>query len=244
VKFVDGLDKESDAWFKVDGEMVKVNDAYDLGIVSAQRYHDVSQQIIKDAQKITDEAISKQGIPAKGDLFNDLPATTQALGVTKNALQAMDLAAKNVSRDLANTFVGLITGAETFNQAIGNLLTKLAEMAAQSAIMKLLVGLIGGGNGWFGSIFGDLTTSLAGTRAGGGSVMGGSSYLVGENGPELFTPGASGSITPNGAGGNVYIDARGADGGIEYRVARAFAAMQRNTAKMAQLQMADAAARG
>jgi len=35
----------------------------------------------------------------------------------------------------------------------------------------------------------------AGARAGGGSVMGGMSYLVGEQGPELFTPSTSGNIS-------------------------------------------------
>ena len=39
-------------------------------------------------------------------------------------------------------------------------------------------------------------------RAVGGSVMGRSSYYVGENGPELFTPSTSGRITPNGLGGS------------------------------------------
>ncbi len=37
-------------------------------------------------------------------------------------------------------------------------------------------------------------------RADGGPVAAGSTYLVGEQGPELFTPGASGFITPNGGG--------------------------------------------
>jgi hypothetical protein len=41
-------------------------------------------------------------------------------------------------------------------------------------------------------------------RAAGGPVAGGTSYLVGEKGPELFTPGASGAISPNGAGVAVY----------------------------------------
>lgn len=44
-----------------------------------------------------------------------------------------------------------------------------------------------------------------GARANGGPVMGGSTYLVGERGPELFTPGASGSITPNSALGEINI---------------------------------------
>ena len=36
-----------------------------------------------------------------------------------------------------------------------------------------------------------------GTRSSGGSVTGGSSYLVGEHGPEIFKPGSSGNIVPN-----------------------------------------------
>jgi len=48
--------------------------------------------------------------------------------------------------------------------------------------------------------------TLGGRRAGGGPVAGGSSYLVGEMGPELFTPAAGGGrITPNNSlGGATY----------------------------------------
>ena len=46
--------------------------------------------------------------------------------------------------------------------------------------------------GKVGDIFG-------GFRASGGSVAGGTSYLVGERGPELFTPSGNGTIIPNGA---------------------------------------------
>jgi hypothetical protein len=47
---------------------------------------------------------------------------------------------------------------------------------------------------------------ISGTRALGGPVAGGSTYLVGERGPELFTPGTSGNITPNNAlGGSTSI---------------------------------------
>jgi hypothetical protein len=43
-------------------------------------------------------------------------------------------------------------------------------------------------------------------RANGGPVMSGGSYIVGERGPELFTPGTSGNITPNNAlGGSTTI---------------------------------------
>ncbi len=44
------------------------------------------------------------------------------------------------------------------------------------------------------------------TRASGGPVSAGQSYLVGERGPELFTAGASGFITPRGGGGGVTVN--------------------------------------
>jgi len=56
---------------------------------------------------------------------------------------------------------------------------------------------------------------FGGARALGGPVAPGGSYLVGERGPELFTPSSSGNITPNGAmggGGNtVTINVNGGD---------------------------------
>jgi len=54
---------------------------------------------------------------------------------------------------------------------------------------------------------------IQGKRANGGPVSGGSSYIVGERGPEIFTPSGSGMITPNSAvGGNtITINVQGAD---------------------------------
>jgi hypothetical protein len=44
-------------------------------------------------------------------------------------------------------------------------------------------------------------TTIDGARAAGGPVRAGGTYLVGENGPELFSPGQSGQIIPNSSGG-------------------------------------------
>ena len=55
---------------------------------------------------------------------------------------------------------------------------------------------------------------VAGARANGGPVGRGSTYLVGEQGPELFTPGTSGNITPNnalGGGSNITVNVNGGD---------------------------------
>ncbi len=47
--------------------------------------------------------------------------------------------------------------------------------------------------------------AVAGARASGGPVSGGSTYLVGERWPELFTPASSGNITPNNQLGGVSV---------------------------------------
>ena len=87
------------------------------------------------------------------------------------------------------------------------------------------IGSIFGGNkgpfggaplGPLGNPLSQHTDLTVGVRAGGGSVKGGSQYLVGERGPELFTPGVSGMITPNHAlGGStnvvVNVDASGSN---------------------------------
>lgn len=55
---------------------------------------------------------------------------------------------------------------------------------------------------------------ISGARASGGPVMGGGTYLVGERGPELFTPSSSGNITANnalGGGASITINVNGGD---------------------------------
>lgn len=53
-----------------------------------------------------------------------------------------------------------------------------------------------------------------GARAAGGPVAPGGSYIVGERGPELFTPSSSGNITPNhamGGGNTITVNVNGGD---------------------------------
>lgn len=70
-----------------------------------------------------------------------------------------------------------------------------------------------------------------GARAAGGPVAPGGSYLVGERGPELFTPSSSGNITPNNAmgGGTINITVTSAD---PNEVVRALQAYNRNVGRV------------
>lgn len=62
----------------------------------------------------------------------------------------------------------------------------------------------------------NVNSRFRGARANGGPVIsGGGAYLVGEKGPELFTPSSSGNITPNNALGggstNITVNVNGGD---------------------------------
>jgi len=73
---------------------------------------------------------------------------------------------------------------------------------------------------------------ISGSRANGGPVMGGGTYLVGERGPELFTPSSSGNITANnalGGGGTINITVTSAD---PNEVVRALQSYNRNVGKI------------
>lgn len=70
--------------------------------------------------------------------------------------------------------------------------------------------LVGSGQVGIGDVLGAAVNAIGaelGGRAAGGPVTAGGAYIVGEQGPELFVPGRSGRIVPNGAGvgGDTYI---------------------------------------
>ena len=124
------------------------------------------------------------------------------------------------------------------NSIVNHFIESAARMAAiqlQKGLLSLFAGIFGGGGGGtfgtgipsganlpagsfgvgsaggVGATANDLTRHLAN----GGSAQRGKSYLVGERGPEIFTPGATGTVSPNHAMGAtnivVNVDASGSN---------------------------------
>jgi hypothetical protein len=140
--------------------------------------------------------------------------------------QALSFAQGPVS-NLVGGLREVAAGTKSVEQAFADFLNGLADQLAQTAaqmiaqyiaigIARKFAGIATGGGGdgggglaaftggFTGSAdpstrFGLLPTSNIPFRANGGPVSGGSPYVVGEKGPELFVPGRSGSIVPNGA---------------------------------------------
>lgn len=88
------------------------------------------------------------------------------------------------------------TGEFNFSKLVDSILADLTRLLARQALFALLNAFTGGAGGSAAGLLGGL---FGGARAEGGPVSPGKSYLVGENGPEIFQPSVGGTIVPNGA---------------------------------------------
>lgn len=118
--------------------------------------------------------------------------------------------ADTLADGVVDALKGAVTGTQSLAEAATNMLNDLANQMLQLARNMLffgnITGTLAGGSGILGSLF-------SGFLANGGTAMGGRSYVVGEKGPELFTPGRTGSVAPAGSFGEanivVNVDASG-----------------------------------
>ena len=114
-----------------------------------------------------------------------------------------------IQNGITGAIMGAIDGSKSLSESLSGILRQLGSMFLSQGIGSFNVGGKGG-SGLLGLF------NFGGGRAAGGTVQGGRSYMVGERGPELFTPGRTGSIAPNSAiGGNmsvvVNVDASGTE---------------------------------
>ena len=113
----------------------------------------------------------------------------------------------SIQTGIVDSLTAAVEGTKSLAEVASDTLRSLANIMLKFGLQTFLGGLGGDdGVGFFSKLFG-------GGRASGGTVKGGTSYLVGERGPELFTPGRTGSIAPNnsmgGANVTVNVDASG-----------------------------------
>lgn len=143
----------------------------------------------------------------------------------------VDRAGRTIESALAKALTRGSLGFEDLRKVALAVLGDIAAAAVTSGIGALLGGQSGGGGGG-----GSLLSSVAGlfsgapARATGGPVSPARPYLVGERGPELFVPTASGSVVAAGASGTrevrVSITVQGGDD-----APRALAASSRQVAR-------------
>ena len=155
-----------------------------------------------------------------------LVQATRLAMAAKATQDSFDALKQTIATDLADGIQGLVRGTTTLSSVLNNVLDKMIDAAFNMAFFGNAGGSLISGSGLFGSILGAfggggstetpiLPTPIY-TAANGGRIPGGRASLVGEKGPELFTPATSGYVTPNNAIGGttnvvVNVDASGSN---------------------------------
>jgi hypothetical protein len=119
----------------------------------------------------------------------------------------------NIGNAVANSFKGMLTGAMSFKDAMKGIIGAVIDELFRLYVVQQVVGAV---KGALGGLFG---VPVPPGKAIGGSVGKNRPYMVGEQGPELFIPGGSGTIIPNrnlssnggGSSFNISVDARGSN---------------------------------
>lgn len=124
------------------------------------------------------------GVAKSLDAFAKGPVTDSANLIERAVSGSFNAIADTIAR-------AVLSGKTSMDSLVNAILADFDRIAVKDFIAKPIEGVIA-------SLFSSLLP-IGGARASGGPVDAGLAYLVGEQGPELFVPQASGAIVPNGA---------------------------------------------
>jgi ketosteroid isomerase-like protein len=216
--------------------MRMVNDSWNDGTLFVDQYHAAIKSL---AASGVPEAIAKMeelglGVEEVADKFKDqLSAAVTSFGDTLTDALATGAVSLNNFKDYFNQFLDDILRAIIQKNITAPLMDQIdaviQKLAGSGGLTDALSGIFGDWSGSSGGSWFDNLVSWGSDffKAKGGPVKGNQSYMVGEQGPELFTPNSSGRITPNhelsgggGGGGtsniNFNINAVSTRDGIEF----------------------------
>lgn len=169
------------------------------------------------------DALSR-GIISEQEFGAEVERTSVRLAEQLDEIKARASGANDITRSLGLTFTSAFEDAISKGKSLRDVLKGIASDLARLVIRKTITEPLGNAaSKAIGSVDWSTVFSFGGARAGGGPVTGGMSYIVGERGPELFTPASAGSITPNGAIGGVTVyhsptfNIGGGEGGLSPR---------------------------
>ena len=201
-----------------ENQLTKAQELYDQQLLSVQQFEE-AKALIEDTYRQRKEDLDRQAVSSQlsiaSSLFDGLAGLAEVAGGKQSgAYRTLFAISKSfqIAQSMLNLHAAVMKAmndptAVTPAQKFAN----MAAVASQGA-----------------AVLSQLTSvTLSGARANGGPVGGGRAYLVGERGPEIFVPGATGQITSNenlnkalgsGGGGNSVVinqtnnfDGNGAD---------------------------------
>ena len=149
--------------------------------------------------------------------FEEFRAPVDEIERLSRATRVVLDVSKELKDSFAESFKGIVKGTMTVTDAFRNMLNRIGDYFLDLAAQVMAAGIQKSFLGLFQNMFNIQMPSISG-MADGGRVTGGKPYIVGERGPELFTPGVGGSITPNeslGGSTNIVVNVDASGSSVE-----------------------------
>ena len=211
----EGLEQASTLWEDfVNGANRKTDELDTDGVAEfSDTTSEMQDKITERAKRLGIENQAFQELDAVNNEI--LEETDTARNFLEESRQAADSFQDSFSASVGNAFADAIIAGEDFGEAIENVFRQAAHDITSQLVGILVNYGLQASSGGFGNYVagqpGSTTTTpgYPGTynqpgRARGGPVFPGGSYLVGENGPELFRPNRAGMID-NGRNGSMHM---------------------------------------
>jgi len=199
--------------------LIRIRNTFDLLL---KAYPELTNQIEQlrqvEIDKIIDPLIKEKKL---NEFFDQLEEKTKQFGVTidrtTQEFEFLTIKVKEIGSAFTENFIdafqyfidGTLNAKDAFSLFMDSVLRDLSRLFISKAFEGLfgLFGQLGtsGGAGGLSQLLGIAGTLFGGGSVGpyipaladGGTAMAGRPYLVGENGPELFIPGQTGTVAPN-----------------------------------------------
>jgi hypothetical protein len=168
------------------GEVVSVTATASTQQVSI--WGTTSQQVIAAASNMGLQVIGQSRTMASGIVTATKDGTGQMVTLVTDATGKVI----GQFKELSDSGKIVASGMDVAAKGLDAVIKKMKDAESQAKKTSDAMGSLGGKQGGGGS-----SKAGAPAKAAGGSVFGGTQYLVGERGPELFTPSTGGYITPN-----------------------------------------------
>ncbi len=162
-------------------------------------------------------------------------------------MEEMKNLANGIGQTFENAFMSAVKGTMSVKDAFRSMAVDIIAELYRVFVVKKITGFITDVAGLFLGSGPGSTASMLGTRASGGPVSARTPYLVGERGPELMIPAASGSIVPNnrlGGGGVVVQQTINVTTGVQQTVRNEIQTLLPQIAEASKAAVLDARRRG
>lgn len=200
-------------WLRMPDDWKRVIVAQAEGVIELEQYNAEQERLREllghdklDQQRKDLELLNREFFEGRLEMADWEAASARVLGITGEATKEVKGLAADLGMTFSSAFEDAMVSGKGLSDVLRGLEQDLIRIVMRQMVTQPLANLI---TSSIGPLFGASdaggtasTNSYVAARAVGGSVAAGRSYLVGERGPEIFTPAGHGAI---GAAGSTSI---------------------------------------